>query len=78
MTLNISVFPKTFRVITANNLQILQNTDRVGSISRFYSIFDEIMLANNVDPDKTPHNVASDLGLHCFPITFTSFQVRMG
>ena len=23
------------------------------------------MLANSVDPDQTPHNVASDLGLHC-------------
>ena len=34
----------------------------------FYSIFDEkIMLANNVDPDQMPHNVASDLGLHCLP-----------
>ena len=22
-------------------------------------------MANNVDPDQTPHNAASDLGLHC-------------
>ena len=27
------------------------------------------MLANTVDPDQTPHNVASDLGLHCLPMT---------
>ena len=27
------------------------------------------MLANNVDPDQTPHYVASDLGLHCLPMT---------
>ena len=27
------------------------------------------MLANNVDPDQTPHNVASNLGLHCLPMT---------
>ena len=27
------------------------------------------MLANNVGPDQTPHDVASDLGLHCFPMT---------
>ena len=27
------------------------------------------MLANNVDPAQTPHNVASDLGLHCMPMT---------
>ena len=30
----------------------------------------EILLANNVDPDQMPHNVASDLGLHCLPMTF--------
>ena len=27
------------------------------------------MLANNVDPDETPHNVASDQGLHCLLMT---------
>ena len=37
------------------------------------------MLTNNVDPDQTPHYVASDLGLHCFACDpFTGFQVRMG
>ena len=25
--------------------------------------------ANSGDPDQTPHSAASDLGLHCFPIT---------
>ena len=36
----------------------------------FYSIFDgKILLAKNVDPDQTPHYVASDLGLHCLPMT---------
>ena len=24
---------------------------------------------NNVDPGQTPHYVASDLGLHCLPMT---------
>ena len=23
---------------------------------------------NSVDPDQTPHNAASDLGLHCLPL----------
>ena len=23
---------------------------------------------NSVDPDQMPHNAASDLGLHCFPM----------
>ena len=27
------------------------------------------MLANTVDPDQTPHDVASDLGLHCLSMT---------
>ena len=37
---------------------------------RFYPVFDaKILLANNVDPDQMPHYVASDLGLHCLPIT---------
>ena len=37
------------------------------------------MLANNVVPDRTPHNVASDLGLHCLLYDpFTSFEEGMG
>ena len=27
------------------------------------------MLANSVDPDQMPHDVVSDLGLHCLPMT---------
>ena len=27
------------------------------------------ILAKNVDPDQMPHCVASDLGLHCLPLT---------
>ena len=26
-------------------------------------------IRNNVDPDQMPHYVASDLGLHCLPLT---------
>ena len=36
-----------------------------------------MLLANNVDPDQTPH-VASDLGLHCLPMTFYGFQGKNG
>ena len=25
--------------------------------------------ANSADPDQTPHSVASDLGLHCLPMS---------
>ena len=27
------------------------------------------LLANSTDPDQMPHSAASDLGLHCLPIT---------
>ena len=27
------------------------------------------LFANSEDPDQTPHSEASDLGLHCLPIT---------
>ena len=27
------------------------------------------LFANSGDPDQTPHSMASDLGLHCLPIT---------
>ena len=29
----------------------------------------KILLANTIDPDQMPYYVASDLGLHCLPIT---------
>ena len=48
-----------------------------GLFCRFYSIFRwKILLTNNVETDKTPHDVASDLGLRRLPNfydTFTSF-----
>ena len=28
------------------------------------------LFANSGDPDQMPHSVASELGLHCLPITF--------
>ena len=48
-----------------------------GILSFFYSNFDE-KLGNTVDPDQTPHDVASDLGLHCLPITFYGFLGKNG
>ena len=33
------------------------------------------MLSNTVDPEQTPLDVASDLGLHSFPMTLYGFQV---
>ena len=42
----------------------------IGSILSllFYFLW-KTLLANNLDPDKTPHYVASDLGLHYLPMT---------
>ena len=34
----------------------------------FY-FYGKILLANTVDPDHTPHYLASDLGKHCLPMT---------
>ena len=45
-----------------------------GLFYHFYSIFDgkrwgQTLLANTVDADQMLHYVASDLGLHCLPMT---------
>ena len=29
------------------------------------------LFANSGDPDQTPHSAASDLGLHCLPVTLS-------
>ena len=34
----------------------------------FILFLEEILLANNVNPEQTPHNVESDLGLHFLPM----------
>ena len=36
----------------------------------FYFLL-KILYANNVDPDQMPHYVASDLDLHCLPMTLS-------
>ena len=33
-----------------------------------YLLWKEVLLANTVDPYQTPHDVASDLDLHCLPM----------
>ena len=38
----------------------------------------KILLANNVDPGQTPHHVASDLSLHCLPMTLDRFPGKDG
>ena len=36
----------------------------------FFFYFEKIfLLANREDPDQTPHSAASDLGLHCLPMS---------
>ena len=41
----------------------------VGSILLLLFYFGEKLLANTADPDQMPHYVASDLSLHCLPMT---------
>ena len=38
-------------------------------LSLLFYVSWKILLANNVGSDHTPHYVASDLGLHCLPMT---------
>ena len=35
----------------------------------YYVPFILFLMANNVDPDQMPQYVASDVGLHCLPLT---------
>ena len=45
-------------------------------ITMFYS--NTCSNANSVDPDQTPHSVASDLGLHCLPMSIFKTPGKMG
>ena len=38
----------------------------------------KILLANNIDPGQTSHYVASDLGLHSWPLSFYGFPSKNG
>ena len=38
-------------------------------LSLLFYFWWKILLANNADPDQMPHYVASDLSLHCLPMT---------
>ena len=49
-----------------------------GLFCHFFYFWWNIMLANNVDPDQTLHYVASDLSLHCLPMTLSRFLGRNG
>ena len=41
----------------------------MSNLSLFFNFYWKILFANNLDPDQMPHDVASDLGLHCLPVT---------
>ena len=58
--------------------------EAVGSTLSFFVFFfilflieDPDLLANDVDPDQTPHDVASDLRLHCLSMTFLQLSRYM-
>ena len=50
----------------------------VGSILLLFYFLWKILLANSVDPDQMPHNVASDLGLHCWLMTLLQVPGKNG
>ena len=46
---------------------------------RLYSIFDvKKSCKQTVDPNQMPHDVASDLGLHCLSMTLFVFPSKNG
>ena len=54
-------------LILTNSVSILRVS---GVIIHFYFIFGKkILYANIEDPDQTPRFAASDLGLHCLPLS---------
>ena len=51
----------------------------VGSILLLLFYFSwKILFVNNVDFDQTPHHVATDLGLHCLPMSLYGFSGKNG
>ena len=47
-------------------------------LSLLFCCLRKIQLANSVDPNQTPHYVASDLGLHCLGMTIYGFPGKNG
>ena len=41
----------------------------MSNLSLIFNFCWKILFANNLDPDQMPHDVASDLSLHCLPMT---------
>ena len=44
----------------------------------FILFLKKIPFSEPVDPDQMPHYVASDLGLHCLPVTLFRFPGKNG
>ena len=47
----------------------LQILGVLGGIFHFYSNFNRIFCKQTVETDQTPRSTASDLGLHCLPMS---------
>ena len=66
-------------VICWTNTFVILGVSGIGSILLLLFYFGwKILIANNVDPDQMPHFVASDLGLHCLPMTLSWFTSKNG
>ena len=46
----------------------------LNSVAKNIPYWDRQACANSVDPDQTPQNAASDLGLHCLPLIQQYFR----
>ena len=74
---NPAVFRQQIQPIMPSGLSYLNSLDQFISslrgvwlvliITMFFEM--SVVNANSVDPDQTPHSAASDLGLHCLPLS---------
>ena len=55
---------------TAASLTLIRNVPQLGGIFHFYSYFlKKLLCANSGEPGQTPRFAASDLVLHCLPMS---------
>ena len=65
-----SKFKRKTKSVNKQNIQGFSfSFERLLTDYRIYHMYsDRQACANSIDPDETPQNVASHLGLHCLPL----------
>ena len=69
LPLKVYPFTLTHCILYYSSTVICWMSGMSGLFCCFYSFLMENLLANNVDPHQMLRNVASNLGLHCLPMT---------